>query len=313
MPNLGYPTTESLLDSLKSYIKSNLKDSQKIISTVKSGLIDIRDEKPMVTVLPLLEVVRRYYNEGLFDIERTFRLDIIVSGYSTDEVKDALRKKIIALRNLFSTEDLAWNLEKDGNLQVYNFELDSEILSEPENENNGYTQFCTIPLRLRSYFKAINMVVPSMMIESDYNQLLDYLYTEAKSAFTFSHNFWRNNFKPSFLSSLPTLGIFLEFPDKEKDRQTSTEFTDLNVIFRIHSSLATKEIAFLNHLRNVETVKTWILNRPSLDGRVDEFKLFSIDYGIETFPTPFQGAAEEFPVFRSDLTTLASLIQFKEA
>jgi hypothetical protein len=309
---IAYPTTETLLSSLKAYIKTELKTNQKIISTVKAGLVDERDELPMVTILPLMETIHKQYNEGLFDIERTFKIDIIVKGYSIEEIKSALRKKITALRNLFSTNRLDWNLMLSGRIQIFDYELDSEILDEPLNIDNQYVQFASIPLRVRSYYKAEAQVVPEYMSESDYTDLLDYLYSEAKTQFTFADNFWRDYLKPVNFQKFPAVGILLQDPDEEKVRQSSTEFTDLSVIYRIYSSLATKEVAFLNHLRNVETVKTWILNRPSLDGRVGEFRLFSIDYGIDAFTKPFQGAAEEFPVFRSDFTVGASLIEFRE-
>ena len=48
--------------------------------------------------------------------------------------------------------------------------------------------------------------------------------------------------------------------------------------------MATKEAAFTNHVRNVETVKNWILNHSSLNGCVEDFRITSIDYGIDLVP-----------------------------
>ena len=50
-------TTQNLLDSLKTYIVTNLKTNQSLVKSVKAGLIDIRDELPFVMILPKLEVI----------------------------------------------------------------------------------------------------------------------------------------------------------------------------------------------------------------------------------------------------------------
>jgi hypothetical protein len=304
-------TTESVLVALKEYLKTRLKD-QKIVSSVKCGLIDNRDELPLIGVLPVREVVNATYNAGLFSIERTFRIDIIDKAYSVDDLKTSLKKKMDNLRALFSTEHLAWNLlDEDGNIQAYDFVLGVETLGEAANLENQYTQFCSLPTTLKSYITVANPVIPTELLEENIPDTLDYLFEQCKG-FTHFETFWKEFSKPISLENFPALGIFIQQPEQDKDQITSTQLENSNIIFRVYSSLATREIAFLNHLRNVETVKTWILGNPWLDGRADSFKLFSVDYGIDTFTKPFQGSAlTEFPVLRSDISTVLTLMDFK--
>ena len=92
MPKLAQNvTTEDLLASLKNYLKVNLQTSQRLVSTVKTGLVDTRDELPMCMVLPVSEVVTRMYNNGLFAVDRLFRIDIVDKAYSVEEVKANLK------------------------------------------------------------------------------------------------------------------------------------------------------------------------------------------------------------------------------
>jgi len=314
MPLLAYSKVETILDSLKFYIKANLRDSQKIIRTVKAGLIDERDELPMITILPILETSNIGFNNGLFSVDRTFRIDIIDKAFKIEDIRESLKRKVIALNKLFTTETLGWNLlDSNGQIQCFDFELDRERLGEPASVDNFYTQFATIPLTLRSYLQIDNTQIPTDILEVSLIELLDYLFAEAKTQFPVFETRWRDIVKPASMENFPALGIFIQEPNDDKLARTSTTFEDVIIIYRIYSSLATREVAFLNHLRNIEKVKQWIYERPCLDGRVDYFKITSIDYGIDSFRKPFQGNEQEYPVFRSDITTTCSLIDFKYA
>jgi hypothetical protein len=312
MSLVSYSTTESILESLKTYIKHELKDSQHLIRTVKSGLIDDRDELSMVTILPLLETTGVSYNDGLFSIERTFRLDIIDKAFKIEDVRNQLKNRLVAINSLFSIKHLKWNLiTSDGDIQVFDFELGRESVGEPNNNDNFYTQFASIPLSLKSYIHLQDTIIPTEIIEITLPELLDYLYLQAKNEFPVFETYYRDVIKPTSLSNFPTLGIFIDEPDDNKNFRTSTNLEDLTIIYRVYSSLATREIAFINHLRNVDKVRDWIYKRPSLNGQVENFKIRSIDYGIDSFKKPFQGGENEYPVFRSDITTTCSLVEFK--
>ena len=309
---LGYPTTENILDYLKTYLKAEMKVSKKLVNSVKTGLLDMRDELPMITALPLLETIHLQFNDGLFSIERNFRLDIINKGYSIDEVKKSVKTRLIELKTLFSTQTLGWQFTANNIVYCYDFSLGTEVLSEAVNEENGYLQYCMLPLSLRSYFKASSPVIPTDYVELNYSDLLDYLYTQCSTTFTKFPTFWKDVTKPTNLEQFPALGIFLKSSDEDTTTTTSTQTSDMIIIFRIYSSLATAEIALINHLRNVETVKSWLLNRPFLDGRVDKLTITSVDYGIEEFPRAYQGEEITQSLFRSDITVVASLLNFKE-
>lgn len=307
----AYPTTQELLDSLKAYIKTELKDNQKIIQSVKAGLIDIRDELPLVMILPTIELIRGVYNDGLFDIERSFGISVVNNAFKIEEVRESLKMKVQKLRELFSMGDANWWLfDTNGNAQVMNFNLQNEMFGEPVSEQNKYTQFCSLQLNLRSYFKVTNLGIQTNALEYTPIQLLDYLYDEIKTTFTTAQEFWRDVPKPISLLRFPAIGIFLQAGEDDKDSISSLDRNQLSIIFRVYSSLATKEVAFNNHLKIIENLRTWILQRPSLNGCVDSFDLSSIDYGIDTFERPYQGNVEEIPVFRSDFTIICSLLKF---
>jgi len=309
MASLGYTNTELLLSSLKDYVKINLKDTQKIVSTVKSGIIDERDELPMIMILPMYEEISRFYTDNLHEIKTDFRLDIINKAYHIEDLKDSLKNKLSALRALFSIETLGWTLpDTNGLLQASDFWVGNEQFGEPINNENQYTQYCSLPISLRSYFKG-NGVLSTALYELTFIELLDYLYAQIKTFTSFVEH-WRDISKPINLNNFPAIGVFLQNADTDKDEQSSTEFDKINVVFRIYSNLASREIAFINHLRNVETVKTWILNNSDLQGRLQEFTLSSIDYGIDNIVRPFQGQTQEFPVFRSDILTICKLINY---
>jgi len=312
MPIAAVSNLEDLLGSLKTYLKNELAGNSRIIKTVKVGLIDERDELPMLGVLPIIETVSRSYNDGLLAIDRDFRLDIIDKAYTVDEVRESLRKKISQVTALFSPEHLKWNLINGaGEIQVYDFDIKPGIFGEPAYVENYHTQYATVNLTLRSYLQLIDTIVANELEEISYLELLDYLYDNAKNEFTQILTFWKDSSKPISLENFPALGIFLQEPGEDKDSQSSTNFKDLTIIYRVYSSLATREIAFINHLRNVETIKRWIHRRPDLGGKAESFKITSIDYGIDNINRPFQGGVEEVPVFRSDITVMASLIDFK--
>jgi len=312
MPKLAQNvTTEDLLASLKNYLKVNLQTSQRLVSTVKTGLVDTRDELPMCMVLPVSEVVTRMYNNGLFAVDRLFRIDIVDKAYSVEEVKANLKKRMLAVTDLFSIEHLRWNLKTSfDEIQVYDFSLGIETLSEPTAVESQYTQYCSLPVTLSSYTTIENPTIPAEMAECDIVDLLDFLYIQCKS---FSHyeTVWKDQSKPVSMDNFPAIGVFIQEPDEDKSRITSLNLEDVTIIFRIYSSLATREVAFLNHLKNVETLKTWIFKNPSLDGRAKNFMLSSVDYGIELHERAYQGEMAEIPVFRSDITVQLSLMDFK--
>lgn len=309
--NLSYPTTEILLELLKAQTKEHLVSHKGAIETVKIGLIDERDELPMLAILPQLELVDAMYNDGLISIARTFRFDIINKAYKIDEVKDSLKSRLTILKDMFYAKDRNWELVDDaGDFAVYDFSLDLESFEEPINNANRYIQSCTLPITLRSYYKIkqLENVVDTIGIEN-YTDLLDHIYGEAKNKFSAFNSYWRDVAKPQTFHNFPAFGVFFELSEDDKNRQTSTIFSDITIVFRIYSSLATREIAFVNHLRNIETVKSWILSNPTLGGRVDSLQLTSIDYGIDTYQKPYEGGMSDEPVFRSDIATTCSLIQ----
>ena len=311
MNKFAYPTTKELLDSLKGYITTNLKTNQKLVSTVKAGLIDIRDELPFVMVIPQLELIHSQYNDNLFDIERTFKIDIVNNAMHIEDVRESLKIRLKALKALFSIEDLGWQLRDiNGDIQAAEYLTSTEIYSEPTNFENRYTQYCEILVKLRSYFQGINPIIPTEMKEISPVQLLDYLLAQIKIGVPVFEEYWRDVTKPISLNNFPAMGVFFGEADADKNSQTNTDFNHIPVIIRVYSSLATREIAFENHLKNVESIKKWILQRPSLDGSVSNFSLTSVDYGIDSFARPFQGKTEDVPVFRSDITIDSSLIQF---
>jgi hypothetical protein len=310
MSSLAYTTTEEQLALLKDYLKSQFQ-GKGFARSVKSGLVDIRDLLPAVMVIPILEIVKNIYNDGLFDIERTYRISVVDKAYKIEDVRDSVKDKLFELKKLFSGNTLDWALpNSSGELTAFTYETDTEILSEPTALDNQYTQYATLPVRIRSYIQAKDPVIPNSLVEVSYLELLDHLHNSMTGLTIFQER-WRDFEKPISLSRFPVVGVFLGQSNEDKDRQTSTEYKDLTPILRVYSSLATKEIAFINHLRNVETIKIWILNNSTLDGRAESFQLTSIDYGIDEFTRPFQGGQiEEFPVFRSDITTICSLLQY---
>lgn len=311
MNKYAYPTTEMLLESLKDYITTNLKTTQKLVSTVKAGLIDIRDELPFVMVIPQFEVIHSQYNNNLFDIERTFKIDIVNNAYKIEDVRNSLRTRVAALKALFSIQNLAWQMRDiNGDVQVADYMTATETFSEPVNYENTYTQYCEILVKLRSYFQATGIILPTTILEIQPTALLDYLLNQIKIDVPIFDTYYRDVTKPTSLNNYPALGVFIAEASADKDSQTNTDFNHIPVVIRIYSSLATREIAFTNHLRNVESVKKWILQRPSLDGSVNNFSMTSVDYGIDSFARPFQGKTEDVPVFRSDITIDCSLIQF---
>jgi hypothetical protein len=234
-------------------------------------------------------------------------------SYSVDDVRESLKKKVVKLKELFSTKTIGWNLDALGLVQCSNFSLGREVIGEATNIESGYLQFASVPVTLSGYFSATSPVIPTDMLEMNHLELLDYLYTQSKLAFPKIATFWKDVAKPISLDNFPALGIFTQEQENEQKAQTSTEHIDTVPILRVYSSLATKEVAFINHLRNVETIKTWILNNPFLNGYSDAFKLQSIDYGIDSIGRAFQGSMQEYPVFRSDITTTAALMSFKDA
>ena len=308
----SYTNVETILESLKTYIRNELRDSKNLVRTVKAGLIDERDELPMIMVLPVLETIDIGFNGNLSLVSRQFRIDIVDKAFHVEDVRESLKRRIAALSTLFSIQHLNWNLSNsEGKIQNFDFELGRETLGEPTGEGNIYSQFATLPLTLRGYIQIDNPIIPSDVIECSLLELLDYLMMNAKNEFQGFDTFWRDIIKPTSLENFPALGIFIQEPNEDKNTRTSTNFEDITLIYRVYSSLATREIAFTNHLRNVEKIKEWIFERPALDGRVDYFKINSIDYGIDLFKRPFQGGEQEYPVFRSDITCTCSLLEFK--
>lgn len=283
----------------------------KSILTVKAGLIDMRDELPLVMIVPTIEIVRGYYSGNLFDIERSFSMSIVHTAYKIEELREGLKVKLEQLKQLFGPETLGWQLpDVNGDTQVCTYEIGKETFGTPTSEQNSYTQFCNIQLNLRSYYKITNPVIPIDSLEYTPTELLDYVYTQTKADIPNFIEYWRDVSKPVNLTRFPSLGVFLGDADDDKDSTTSLGRNQLSVAMRVYSSLATKEVAFTNHLKQVELVRAWILQRPSLNGSVDRFNLTSIDYGIDTFNKPFQGGMDEIPVFRSDITVDCALLNF---
>lgn len=311
MANFSFPTTETQLELLKAYIKSNLKDTQHIVSTVKAGLIDIRDELPTVMILPLFENVSAIYNGGLFSIDRDYRIDIVHSAYKIEDVRSGLKTKLAALKALWTMENQNWQLRDSGGLiTCCNFKLDNETIGEPTNVENQYTQYATLPIKLSSYYQATDIVVPIVQTESNLIEVLDYLFSQT-SNFTAFIERWKDVVLPISITRYPAIGVFVQNSQEDKETTSSEEDNDVTFVLRVYSSLATKEIAFINHLRNVETVKAWILRNPQLDGRVMDCSLSSIDYGIQNLTRPTQGGiVEEVPVFRSDITVTTKIFNF---
>lgn len=311
MANFSFPTTETQLDLLKAYIKSNLKDSQHIVNTVKSGLIDIRDELPTVMILPLYERISAIYNDGLFSIDRDYRIDIVHSAYKIEDVRSGLKTKLAALKALWTMENQNWQLRDSSNLiTCCNFSLDNETIGEATNVENSYTQYATLPIKLTSYYQATDIVTPTTQIESNLIDVLDYIFNQTRNFSAFNER-WKDVVLPISLTRYPAIGVFVQTSQEEKETVSSEENNDVTFVIRIYSSLATKEIAFINHLRNVETVKAWIIKNPQLDGRVMDFSLSSIDYGIQNLQKPIQGGiTEDVPVFRSDITVTTKIFNF---
>jgi hypothetical protein len=304
-------TTEDLLVSLKEYIGSYLRDDLKLIDSIKSGLPDIRDSLPCCYILPVMESVMKIYNGGIYDMEWNFRIDLINKAYKIEDVREGLKVRLQKLKELFSTHHLGWNLVKNDSVQIFTYETGREILGVAESEQNEYTQEAVLPITLRGYHTVQNIVVPNVVEETTYIELLDYFMERSKSNFPIYETFWRDVSKPTSLNGLPALGIFFQEPDEEQETRTSTQLTDLPIIFRVYSSLATREIAFINHLRNLHNIKDWILRHPSLEGQVENLMLTSIDYGVENLNIPFKSRVKDVPVFRSDITTLCTLHKYK--
>jgi hypothetical protein len=311
LDKFAYPTTEEVLDSLKTYFIANLKTSQRLVKTVKTGLIDERDELPFLMALPKIEIINTQFCNKLYYVDRTFRLDIVNSEYHVDDLKKSLKLRLNALKQLFQIDTLGWQLRaSDGKIQIADFSTGLETFGQSTNVGSIYTQYCSLELTLRSYIQIVNAVIPAELTEVTPTELLDNLHTQIKTAFPIFEENWKDVERPISLLRYPAIGIFFDNASEDKEAQSNTSYDNLTVVIRIYSSLATREIAFLNHLRNVENVKKWIFQRPSLDGSVEKFNLISVDYGIDTVERPYQGKPESVPVFRSDLTIETSLIKF---
>lgn len=311
MVSLKNTTTEEILVGLKNYLRDELLVRQRLVKTVKSGLIDIRDEYPIVMVIPLLETINISYSNNLFDINRKFRVDIIDKAYTVEAVRDSLRNKLLKLKDCFSINNLEWNLKDTlERINCINFSLERETIAEPAAYDGVFTQYCGIPLNLNGFFESKDIIYENIE-EYNFLELLDFVYIKIQELKIFKQ-VWRDIEKPLNFDNFPIIGIYIQEPETDNLAKTSSEITNVNLIFRIYSSLATKEIAFINHLRNVEIVKEWILSNTNLEGHVDSFKLTSIDYGIDELPRAYQNPLEMMPIFRSDISTMCVLYEFVE-
>lgn len=313
--SLAVPTSEQVLESLKNFVRYELRDTQKIVSTVKAGILDERDELPCLGITPISELVSTIYNDNLISITRDYYLSLIAKGYTIDEVKRTLHEKLVSLKALFSvnTASLKWNmLNSDYNVQCWDLDIGREALDAPLADSE-FLRFIQVPLSLKSFYQIENPIIPTLYKEISFIELLDYIYEEIKKFSVFPTT-WRDQQKPVSLDNLPAIGIFVQEPDEDKLEQTSTEKTQVTIVFRIYSSLASREIAFINHMRNVETVKAWIFKNTILDGCVSSFDLTSLDYGVDFHSKTFQNNPDvpEMPIFRTDITTVAMLQNFKE-
>jgi len=293
----NYPTMLEILTLLKGFVKDKYQVNKQFFRTIKKGIIDVKDEYPLLSIEPEYERITHYGSSGQFIIHRKVNLVSWISEFSQASLKDTIRKFATDFKEEIKPLTDDWMLLDSNNLlNVFNIDFDPEIMGEPMSIERLWVQKYVFPIILSSYFTFPDTkVIRQSLVKTDYDDVLNTAFTLAKNELAFK-KLYKQVLTPTDIENLPGLYIGFRQPEADRNKFTATETIDAFMEFEIYDFLATKEIALERHLENVYRVFNLILKYEDLDGRLEVFQPEEIHYGI----TEFENSK---PVFSSTIST----------
>lgn len=279
----GFPTMNNLLTSIKTYVKQKLYTDTKIFKTIKKGIVDIKDEYPLISIEPANEQIEMLGSGNMFIIRRGVNIRIWGSAFSKLKLKENIRDLVRAFKEILSPETDDWRLVTSNMyFSVFNVDFLEEQSSTPVDNNRAWLQYYTFPIIFSGYYEYPgDKIITSRMIETDQVDVLNYIFELAENELKYK-KFFRDVVTPNDIGDFPGLAIY-HTPDTNRSEYSSTETTDVSITFQVYDALATREIAMEKHVERVGLLFDFILKHEDLEGRMELFQIVSIDYGVQLF------------------------------
>jgi len=283
-----FATTLDLLNSLKHFVKERMQNEStlRIFKTVKKGIVDYKDEYPIISIEPNFEQIATIGSNEMFIIHRTINFKIWAIGWEKDKIKKKLRQYADVFKVQLKPIIDDWMLaDENGVFKVFNISFDPEEMASPQGVERQWVQYYNFPITFSGFYEyPQDKVITTYLNETNYDDLLEFVFQRVKRETTFK-KYFRDVLTPTELGELPGLLVKYTEPQANRDDYTSAESIDALIDLVVYDFLATREIALDKHLRNVNQAFNFVLRNEDMGGKVELFSVSTISYGFEIFDT----------------------------